>query len=61
MPKEKRDNNMAEILKTIAIDVTHSVFENETAAMMYITKDIYSESYIVAIPVESFSYQVWEN
>lgn len=50
-----------EILKTIAIDVTESVFENESAAMMYITKDIYSDSFIVAIPVESFAYQVWEN
>lgn len=39
---------MTGVLKTVAIDVTHSVFENKTAAMMYIKKDIYSESNIVA-------------
>ena len=48
-----------ETLNTVAIDITESVFENESAAMLYITKDIYSDSYIIAIPVESFSYQVW--
>ena len=44
-----------EILKTIAIDIRHSVFENDTEGMMYITKDIYSDSYIISVPVWSFS------
>lgn len=52
---------MTEILKTIAIDITESVFENETTAFMYITKDIYSDSFIIAIPYASFSYYLWEN
>lgn len=47
-----------EALKTIAMDITKSVFLNDWSAMMYITKDIHSDSYIVAIPVESFSYQI---
>ena len=46
-------------LKTVAIDITESVFENDWSAILYITKDIYSDSYIIAIPVVSFSYQVW--
>jgi hypothetical protein len=50
-----------EILKTIAVDIKHSVFENETEAIMYITKDIYSDSFIIAIPVITFSWQIWED
>ncbi|MCM3364300.1 hypothetical protein ACFSVM_24495 [Paenibacillus shunpengii] len=45
-------------MKTIAIDIKHSVFENDTEAIMYITKDIYSDSYIVAVPVITFSWEV---
>jgi hypothetical protein len=44
-----------EILKTIAIDIKHSVFENQTEAILYITKDIYSDSFIISIPVITFS------
>jgi len=44
-----------DVLKTIAIDIKHSVFENETEAIMYITKDIHSDSFIVAIPSITFS------
>jgi hypothetical protein len=49
-----------EILKTIAIDIKHSVFENDTEAVMYITKDIYSDSFIIAIPVITFSWDIRE-
>lgn len=52
---------MAELLRTVAIDISQSVYENETIGIMYITKDIYSDSFIVAIPYEAFCYQVWEN
>ncbi|MCR2820584.1 hypothetical protein [Lederbergia panacisoli] len=45
-------------MKTIAIDIKHSVFDNETEAIMYVTKDIYSDSFIVAIPVITFSWEV---
>jgi hypothetical protein len=48
-----------EILKTIAIDISEAVFENDTEAILYITKDIYSDSFIVAVPVITFSYQIW--
>jgi uncharacterized membrane protein len=49
-----------EILKTIAVDIKHSVFENKTEAIMYITKDIYSDSFIIAIPVITFSWDIRE-
>lgn len=42
-------------LKTIAIDISQSVFDRDTEAVMYITKDIYSDSFIVSIPVITFS------
>ncbi|WP_163531454.1 hypothetical protein [Halobacillus ihumii] len=44
-----------EPLKTIATDIKHSVFDNESEAIMYITKDIYSDGFIVSIPVITFS------
>lgn len=44
-----------EILKTIAIDIRESVFENDNEGILYITKDIYSDSYIISVPVWSFS------
>ena len=44
-----------EILKTIAIDIRESVFENDTEGILYVTKDIYSDSYIISVPVWSFS------
>ena len=44
-----------ETIKTIAYDITRSVFDNDTKAIMYVTWDFYSDSYIVAIPVISFS------
>jgi hypothetical protein len=47
-----------ERLKTVAVDIKHSVFDNETEAIMYVTKDIYSDSFIVAIPVITFSWQI---
>lgn len=46
------------MLKTIAIDIKLSVFENETEAIMYITKDIHSDSFIIAVPVITFSYEI---
>lgn len=45
-------------MKTIAIDIKHSVFENETEAIMYVTKDIDSDSFIIAIPAITFSWEV---
>ena len=43
-----------EKLQTIVIDIKHSVFENKTVAIIYVTKVIYSESFIVSIPVITF-------
>lgn len=48
-------------LKTIAIDIRESVFENESEGILYITKDIYSDSYIICVPVITFSWQLYEN
>jgi hypothetical protein len=47
-------------MKTIAIDIKHSVFENDTEAIMYVTKDNYEweDSYIIAIPVITFSWEI---
>jgi len=45
-------------MKTIAIDIKHSVFENDTEAIMYVTKDIYSDRFIIAIPVITFSWDI---
>lgn len=49
-----------DILRTITIDITHTVFENDTVAIMYVTKDIYSDSFIIAIPVITFSFDIYE-
>jgi hypothetical protein len=49
-----------DILKTIAYDITQSVFNNDTEGMMYVTKDIYSDSFIISVPVFSFSSSVRE-
>lgn len=45
------------MLKTIAIDVSDSVFESEMPASMYITKEDLNdtEEYIVSIPSVNFS------
>ena len=47
-----------DILKTIAIDIRESVFENNSEGILYITKDIYSDNYIISVPVFSFSSSV---
>lgn len=47
-----------ETLKTVVFDIKHSVFDNETEALMYVTKDIHDDCYIIAIPVVSFSWEV---
>lgn len=47
-----------EKLQSLAIDIKHSVFDNDTEAIMYITKDIYSDSFIIAIPAITFSWQI---
>lgn len=49
-------------LKALAVDVRHSVFENETEAMMYVVRDIYSADtqFIFSIPVYTFSISVKE-
>lgn len=50
-----------ETLKTIVIDVKESVFDNETEAILYVTKDIYSDSFIIALPAYTFSWDVREH
>ena len=47
-----------DILKTIAIDIRESVFENNSEGILYITKDIYSDNYIISVPVFNFSSSV---
>ena len=42
-------------LETIAFDIKESVFDNDTEATMYVTKDIYSDRYIISIPVITFA------
>jgi hypothetical protein len=44
-----------DVLKTIAIDIRESVFENDSEGILYIAKDIYSDSYIISLPSCSFS------
>lgn len=44
-----------DILRTVAIDIRESVFENDMEGILYITKDIYSDSYIISVPAWSFS------
>lgn len=56
----KEGYNM-EKLTTIAIDITRSVFENDKHSILYITKDIYGDCYILAIPSEGFSSLVFFN
>ncbi len=47
-------------LKTSSIDISQSVFGNVTEATMYLIKDIYSDSFIVSIPVITFSFNLRE-
>lgn len=47
-----------ETLKTMVFDIQHSVFDNDTAALMYVTKDIHADSFIISVPVVSFSWEV---
>jgi hypothetical protein len=46
-------------MKTIAIDIKEKVFNNDTEAIMYVTKDNegVDPTYVFAIPVISFSWQ----
>lgn len=46
-------------MQTIAFDI--SVFLNDTEAIMYITKDIYSDRFIISIPVITLSFDVRMN
>ncbi|ANB66149.1 hypothetical protein GFC29_3859 (plasmid) [Anoxybacillus sp. B7M1] len=45
-------------MRTIAIDITKSVFKNETVAVMYVAKDdeVEPSLYIFAIPAITFSW-----
>lgn len=51
-----------EKLKALAIDIRESVFENETDAMMYVVRDVYSADteFIFSIPVYTFSISIKE-
>lgn len=44
-----------DILKTLAVDIQHSVFNNNTTGILYVTRDVYEGSFVVAVPVYSFS------
>lgn len=48
---------MSGLLNTKSYNIKDSVFDGETEAIMYITKDIYLDAYIVAIPVITFYYR----
>lgn len=50
-----------ETLRTVAIDIRESVFRNESEGILYITKDIYSESYIISVPVITFAWEISRN
>ena len=43
-----------DILKTIAFDITRSVFNNDTEGMMYVTKDIMTINLL--FPCQSFRF-----
>ncbi|HZH58262.1 MAG TPA: hypothetical protein VEY70_01505 [Metabacillus sp.] len=45
-------------MRTIAIDISKTVFGNETEAVMYVTKDdeVEPSQYIFAVPVITFSW-----
>lgn len=47
-----------ETLKTIAFDIKDSVFDVDSEAIMFVTKDIYSASFIIAIPVITLSLEI---
>lgn len=49
---------MSGLLNTKSYNIKDSVFDGETEAIMYITKDIYLDAYIVAIPVITFSWGI---
>lgn len=49
---------MNDVLKTKWVDIRETVFDNETEAIMYITKDYHDDSYIIAIPVITFSWEI---
>ena len=45
-------------MKTIAVDISQSVFNNDTEAMLYVTEDTQGEpnKYVFAIPVITFAW-----
>lgn len=51
-----------EKLKGIVVDIQHSVFENETEAMMYVVKDVYAAdtNFVFSIPAFTFSIAIEE-
>lgn len=51
---------MGDILKTTWVDVTKTVFDNETEAIMYVTRDYHNDSYIISIPVITFSWMIYD-
>lgn len=42
-------------MKTTTFDIKDSVFDKDTEAIMYVTKDIYTDWYITVIPVITFT------
>jgi len=46
------------MFKTIDVDISDSVFEGERPAIMYITKEKDTETYIISIPSVCYSWYV---
>lgn len=49
-----------EVLRTVALDIQHTVFNNDTVGILYLTKDIHDDSYIISLPIFSFSARIRE-
>lgn len=51
---------MGERLEARSYDIKESVFNGDTEAIMYVIEDIYNESFIVSIPVITFSMSIYD-
>lgn len=62
MEIEKIEKYEVQKVKTICVDVTHSVFENRITAMLYCTKEWMQidDYYVFSLPYEHFSVEVTE-
>lgn len=62
MEIEKIEKYEVQKVKTIGVDVTHSVFENRINAMLYCTKEWtqIDDYYVFSLPYEHFAVEVSE-